>query len=642
VTAGTFPTGLTLPLSDLPAGILPANVQASSVSATGVGAGKYGNGQYSAQVTFTSDGRASTATAIPITIGASSVTTGQFPHGLVLPLDDLAPGVMPSNIITSSAQATGIVAGSYGNGQYAVSIEFLGDGRASSATMSPILVNASSVTAGLFPVGVQIPAASVQSGALGASVLASSFPVSGVLAGQYGGPSNSPVITVNAQGIVTAATTVQIPGLSTHTAFNNVDNMWSNSQTSLAGSSWTFNGQLTAQGATASVSGSGSQLTIGTTSQYAGTVPNVTVFISSGNMVLTDGVHSPCIFYSTAGAMFCNVLGGTLVGSVAAGNVTAGTFPAGDILPVVNIDLSTVTAAIAFKASSGTDNSMSRAEALKTIDGPATVVSTLTVLGQIGAASLSPTTFISTNNFTNGFNAASQLVQLNGSGNLPALNGAALTSLTAANLVGAVPSGAVSFSTITTAFNAVGASTQTIQLNVGSATATLTTQINALGASTQTIQANVGVSTQTLSVYDPNAVTFGSSVSFRGAALSSGPMTFLSNVLESVSSNTAVGTAGYELSWSSGTAFTLILTGNPTFHISTVEAPSPLTAGNMVVRLRQDHSGSHTMTISQCDWGAAGAPTLTTAAGKMDIITIVNFGDANEYECFTSGQGFGP
>ena len=39
----------------------------------------------------------------------------------------------------------------------------------------------------------------------------------------------------------------------------------------------------------------------------------------------------------------------------------------------------------------------------------------------------------------NSFNGASQLVQLDGSGNLPALNGAAITNLSAGNLSGALP-----------------------------------------------------------------------------------------------------------------------------------------------------------------------------------------------------------
>ncbi len=63
---------------------------------------------------------------------------------------------------------------------------------------------------------------------------------------------------------------------------------------------------------------------------------------------------------------------------------------------------------------------------------------------------------------------------------------------------------------------------------------------------------------------------------------------------------------------------------NVTAAVSTTVTFSNLTAGQIVVlKFIQGGSGSCTLTTSPAaDWGAAGAPTLSTVVGKIDILTF--------------------
>jgi hypothetical protein len=65
----------------------------------------------------------------------------------------------------------------------------------------------------------------------------------------------------------------------------------------------------------------------------------------------------------------------------------------------------------------------------------------------------------------NTFNGANQLVQLNGSGNLTALNAANLTSLSAGNLTGIVPNATIDSSSITKQGNTFNAASQLVKLD---------------------------------------------------------------------------------------------------------------------------------------------------------------------------------
>lgn len=82
-----------------------------------------------------------------------------------------------------------------------------------------------------------------------------------------------------------------------------------------------------------------------------------------------------------------------------------------------------------------------------------------------------------------------------------------------------------------------------------------------------------------------------------------------------------------------GTVQTATLTGNCTFTMPTA------TAGKSFVLLLKTGAGGFTATFTGVKWGSGGAPTITAAANKMDILTFVSDG-TNWYGAYT--QGFTP
>ncbi len=112
---------------------------------------------------------------------------------------------------------------------------------------------------------------------------------------------------------------------------------------------------------------------------------------------------------------------------------------------------------------------------LTNIDGSSVDGSTITTLNASNISSGTLADGRLSSNVTllgNAFNGVSQLVQLDGSGNLPALNGSGLTSLTAANLTGALP--AISGASLTS-LNATNISSGTLD------DARLSTNVTVLG-----------------------------------------------------------------------------------------------------------------------------------------------------------------
>ena len=104
----------------------------------------------------------------------------------------------------------------------------------------------------------------------------------------------------------------------------------------------------------------------------------------------------------------------------------------------------------------------------------------------------------------------------------------------------------------------------------------------------------------------------------------------VTNYVESV---VAIGNTGTSqtIVLTSGTVQTATLTGNCTFTMPTATAGK-----SFILLLKQDGTGSRTATFTGVKWSAAGTPTITATASKMDILSFVADG-TNWYGNITQG-----
>jgi hypothetical protein len=104
-------------------------------------------------------------------------------------------------------------------------------------------------------------------------------------------------------------------------------------------------------------------------------------------------------------------------------------------------------------------------------------------------------------------------------------------------------------------------------------------------------------------------------------------------VTDYVESVVAIGNTGTSktIALTSGTVQTATLTGNCTFTMPTATAGK-----SFILLLKQDGTGSRTATFTDVKFNAAGAPTITATANKMDILTFVADG-TNWYGSISQG-----
>ena len=104
-------------------------------------------------------------------------------------------------------------------------------------------------------------------------------------------------------------------------------------------------------------------------------------------------------------------------------------------------------------------------------------------------------------------------------------------------------------------------------------------------------------------------------------------------VTDYVESVVAIGNTGtaQTIALTSGTVQTATLTGNCTFTMPTATAGK-----SFILLLKQDGTGSRTATFTSVKFNAAGAPTITATANKMDILTFVADG-TNWYGSISQG-----
>ena len=90
----------------------------------------------------------------------------------------------------------------------------------------------------------------------------------------------------------------------------------------------------------------------------------------------------------------------------------------------------------------------------------------------------------------------------------------------------------------------------------------------------------------------------------------------------------------------SGNVFDLTLTANCTITLS--NPPASGTSGSFTLILRQDGTGSRTVTWpASVDWASATAPTLTTDASAVDVLTFMTVDGGTVWLGFVAGQALG-
>jgi len=95
--------------------------------------------------------------------------------------------------------------------------------------------------------------------------------------------------------------------------------------------------------------------------------------------------------------------------------------------------------------------------------------------------------------------------------------------------------------------------------------------------------------------------------------------------------------AAYEIDWSAGTVFELTLTDSPTFTFANESAGRAVT-----LVLIQDGTGSRTVTWpAAVDWPSATAPTLSSGAGDVDVVTMICRNDGMTVLGFEAGLDMG-
>ena len=94
----------------------------------------------------------------------------------------------------------------------------------------------------------------------------------------------------------------------------------------------------------------------------------------------------------------------------------------------------------------------------------------------------------------------------------------------------------------------------------------------------------------------------------------------------------------------SSTAITLNITANGTVQVitltgtATITMPTAVSGKSFILFLKQDATGSRTVTWSTVNWPGGTAPTITSTASKMDIYSF--FSDGTYWYGTTVGQNY--
>jgi len=98
---------------------------------------------------------------------------------------------------------------------------------------------------------------------------------------------------------------------------------------------------------------------------------------------------------------------------------------------------------------------------------------------------------------------------------------------------------------------------------------------------------------------------------------------------------TANSSTAITLALTNGTVQIITLTGN-----ATITMPTAVAGKSFIMFLKQDATGSRTVTWSTVKWSGGTAPTITSTASKQDIFSF--FSDGTNWYGTTVGQNYTP
>jgi len=98
---------------------------------------------------------------------------------------------------------------------------------------------------------------------------------------------------------------------------------------------------------------------------------------------------------------------------------------------------------------------------------------------------------------------------------------------------------------------------------------------------------------------------------------------------------TANSTTAITLALTNGTVQIITLTGN-----ATITMPTAVAGKSFIMFLKQDGTGSRTVTWSTVKWSGGTAPTITSTASRQDIFSF--FSDGTNWYGTTVGQNYTP
>jgi len=115
-----------------------------------------------------------------------------------------------------------------------------------------------------------------------------------------------------------------------------------------------------------------------------------------------------------------------------------------------------------------------------------------------------------------------------------------------------------------------------------------------------------------------------------GSTLTNPTVTNYTETPYSANSSTAI-----TLALTNGTVQIITLTGN-----ATITMPTAVSGKSFIMYLKQDATGSRTVTWSTVKWPGGTAPTITSTASKMDIYSF--FSDGTNWYGVTVSQNYTP